>query len=414
MRSYRTAGRIAKKKYLVNSVAGAEVAEDPHLGWPCWRGPNRDGHTTWLPESWSLPEKKWSFPLPSNGVGGVSATEDFVVVSSRDRADKKDHFVCLDASSGLPLWQYEYEAIGDLDYGNSPRATSIIADPYVITLGAFGKLTCLDIDSGEEVWAKHLIRDLGGQLPIWGFSSSPLLIDQRLIVQPGGKDASIVALSLTTGEIEWKTPGRPAAYASPILVRFASHSQIVAYDAESLGGWDLETGKRLWEMMPNVEKDFNVPTPVSILNGLVLTTENNATRVYRFDERGVLSQKPEAEFLDLSGDSHTPIAVENVLFGISGNLIALDVKNGLQKLGEISEKRFGVYASMIAHRDRVLVLGDTGEAILYRHGGSSFQEMGRWSTQKGRVQLLSHPAMVERTLYVRGPDDVTAWEWPEE
>ncbi len=384
------------------------------LGWPTWRGPNRDGHAKWLPSEWSVPEKKWSYPLPSNGVGGVSANSDFVVVSSRDRLDKKDLFICLDASTGLPLWQYEYAAEGELDYGNSPRATPVIADPYVIVLSAFGKLSCLDIDSGDVVWSKDLIRDLGGELPIWGFSGSPLVVGQRLIVQPGGKESSIVALSVATGEVLWSAAGRPAAYASPIVVELNSKSQVIAYDSATLGGWDLETGERLWEMTPSVDKDFNVPTPVAIEGGLVLTTENNATRVFRFDEQGRLEKQPSAEYLDLSGDSHSPVAVGRLLFGVSGSLLALDLQNGLKKVGEISDKRFGVYSSLIVHEDRLLVMGDTGDAIVYRFRDERFEELGRWSTQNGRVQLLSHPAIVDRTLYVRGPDDIVAWEWSDE
>ena len=143
--------------------------------------------------------------MPNQGIGGIAAIDDFVVVSSRDRADQQDVFTCLDAGTGLAFWQFSYLASGELDYGNSPRATPLIADPYVIMQGAFGDLHCLDLETGDVVWQKNMIQDLDGKLPQWGYSASPLVIDNHLIVQPGGVDSSIVALSLESGEVVWKT-----------------------------------------------------------------------------------------------------------------------------------------------------------------------------------------------------------------
>ncbi len=71
---------------------------------------------------------------------------------------KKMCFVCLDPVSGGELWRLTYAAPGQLDYGNSPRATPLIADPVVYLLGAMGDLHCVDIDSGDVRWHKHLVK----------------------------------------------------------------------------------------------------------------------------------------------------------------------------------------------------------------------------------------------------------------
>ncbi len=78
--------------------------------------------------------------------------------------------------------------------------TALINDPYVVVLGAMGDLHCLDIDSGEVKWHVHLVKDLGGVLPIWGYGWSPLLVDDRLIVMPGGPACSIAARAPESGE----------------------------------------------------------------------------------------------------------------------------------------------------------------------------------------------------------------------
>ena len=97
-----------------------------------------------------------------------------------------------------------------------------------------GHLHCIDSITGEIRWKKHLIDDLGGKLPIWGFCPSPLLVDGRLIVQPGGPSSSIVALDAATGETFWATAGKKAAYASPIYIKIASTKQVVMFDDDSL------------------------------------------------------------------------------------------------------------------------------------------------------------------------------------
>ena len=76
------------------------------------------------------------------------------------------------------------------------------------------------------------------------------MVDDKLIVNPGGKDAGLVALDMGTGEVIWKTPGEPAAYASFVSASFGGERQIVGYDKTSLGGWDLATGERLWTLVP--------------------------------------------------------------------------------------------------------------------------------------------------------------------
>src|SRR5690606_14649528 len=157
----------------------------------------------------------WSHPLPAAGVGGLAATAAFVVVSGRDAADQNDLFVCLDPITGQSLWELSYPEPLRLDYGNSPRATPTIADPLVYLLGAGGQLTCVDLDTGEAVWKRHLVNDLGGERPTWGYGGSPLLVGNRLIVQAGGNRNPIVALDAANGELLWSGPAQQTGYAAP-------------------------------------------------------------------------------------------------------------------------------------------------------------------------------------------------------
>jgi hypothetical protein len=89
--------------------------------------------------------------------------------------------------------------------------------------------------------------------------AAPLVVDEKLIVNPGGSKASVVALHRLTGEVLWQSPGAPAACASFILAEVAGKRQVVGYDVRSAGCRDLATGKRLWTLEPEEKRDFNVP-----------------------------------------------------------------------------------------------------------------------------------------------------------
>src|SRR6185369_473196 len=106
-------------------------------------------------------------------------------------------------------------------------------------------------------------------LPMWGMCSTPLIVDDLLIVNPGSANASLAALDGATGATRWVTPGLHAAYSAFICAEPGGRRQIVGYDRHSLGGWDVKTGKRLWKVVPPTEGDFNVPTPVAVDGGIV-------------------------------------------------------------------------------------------------------------------------------------------------
>ena len=167
----------------------------------------------------------------------------------------------------------EFPAPGKLDYGQSPRATPVIHGDKVYLLGAFGGLRCVELASGKVIWERQLPCEFKVPLPTWGMCSPPLIVDDLLIVNPGSANASLAALDCATGGTRWTSPGFPAAYSAFICVEFGGQRQIVGYDRHSLGGWDVKTGKRLWKLVPPTEGDFNVPTPVAVEDGIVVSTD---------------------------------------------------------------------------------------------------------------------------------------------
>jgi outer membrane protein assembly factor BamB len=330
-----------------------------------------------------------------------------VIVAGRDLADKMDVYRCLNASDGKQRWAVRQVTEGNLDYGNSPRATPLIVNDLVYLFGAFGHLHCVQLASGKTVWQKELPAEFDAheKLP-WGYCSSPLAVDGKLIINPGGPKASIVALALRTGETLWKTPGGPPGYGSLIVGDFGSRRQIVGHDATSLGGWDVASGQRLWKFTPLKKGDFNVPTPLAYKGQLVISTERNGTRLFRFSADGKIDPTPRAINAELSPDTQSSVLVGSRLFGAAGRLLCLDCDNGLKQIWTHEGPLFDNHVSLISCKDRLLAFGMTGEIQLIDGTSPDYKCLSKVTPIEDESGLYGHPALVGNRLYMRGTDAV--------
>ena len=371
--------------------------------WPQWRGEQRDGLVAWLPAT--LPEKKivrWKQVLFSEGLGGVAVAGDRVVVGDRDATDQEDLFHGLDRATGERIWTLRYPAAGKLDYGNSPRATPLLHEGRAYLLGAFGHLHCVRLADGQEIWKRHLREDFSAHDElVWGACSSPLVVDGRLIVNPGAPEASLVALDPATGAVIWRTAGAPPAFASLVVGELAGRRQLVGFDRGSCGGWELATGERLWSLVPRVAGDFNVPTPVLLGNRVAVFSENNGARLIGFDAAGAASVV--ATQASLVPDMHTPVATAGRVYAVHRGKIHCLAAADLTPLWTQADRSLKGHASIIATADRVLLLTAAGELILLDAAADRFAPLARHKLFAREVSLHAHPAVADRSIYVRGP-----------
>ena len=120
--------------------------------WPGWRGPARDGRVRFLPDR--LPREPtflWRKTLQRPGLGGIAATDKHVLIGDRDVSNSFDVFRCYSADDGSELWTVQYPAQGQLDYDNMPRATPLIYEGHAYLLGAFGDLSCVELETGARL-----------------------------------------------------------------------------------------------------------------------------------------------------------------------------------------------------------------------------------------------------------------------
>lgn len=379
----------------------------PTALWTDWRGPGRAGASPDVPERLPASVKVlWKRGLTGAGLAGIAATGTHVIVADKSEQKDQDIWRCLDADTGKELWTVAYPTPLTMEFTNVPRATPVIHGDFVYLLGAFGDLYCVSLQGSRIVWRRNIVQDFNAKLPAWGTCATPLVVGESLIVNPGAADASLAALNLYTGEVIWKTPGAGPAYGSLILGTFGGVRQIVGYDAESLGGWDPNTGQRLWTLLPDKKGDYNVPTPIDAGGRLLVATENNGTRLYDFEAGGRIRPVPTARTLALKPDTSTPVMIDGLVFGCFHGLFCLDLGDGLKTLYSAEgDGAFKEYTAFVAGNGRVLAATLGGELVLLKAARDAFTPISRLRVFKG-TEVWSHPALVGHRLYIRSMNEI--------
>jgi len=349
--------------------------------WPRWLGPEGNGTSPDVPKT--LPKKRilWRRPLIGKCHAGLAVGGSRLIVA--DHGNQKDFFRCYTADTGRPVWVHSYPNTAEIEYTSAPRATPLIAGRRVYTLGATGDLYCLTLDKGEVVWHVSLTKQFGAQMPEYGCSSAPVLAGGKLIINPGGPPASIAALDPETGAVIWKTPGAPAAYAGFLVGTFGGVEQVITYDKESLGGWDLATGARLWKVVPEIDGDFNVGTPVNAGGRILVSTDNNYL----------------ATNDDLALDMATPVILGGLAFGTCSGLVCVDINNGLKTLWiDDKEESTWRFSNIIAGNGRLLIVAEDGTMLLAAPAAEGADIL---ASIKLCRDTWSHPALADGRLYIR-------------
>ena len=133
-------------------------------------------------------------------------------------------------------------------WGDGPRTTPTVADGKVYALGGKGNLVCADARSGKKIWDVHMVKDLEGKVPGWGYTESVLVDQGRVICTPGGKGRALTALDAKTGKILWRSKEftEPAQYSSPIVINHGGKRQYVQLVMKKLVGVDAKNGNLVW------------------------------------------------------------------------------------------------------------------------------------------------------------------------
>jgi outer membrane protein assembly factor BamB len=402
--------------------------------WPQWRGPTRDGvwHETGLVERFDSPQIKirWRAPI-SSGYSGPTVAEGRVYVTDRLTEPKQAERVhCFEAKTGEKVWSHTYDCVyHDLSYPAGPRAAVTIEEGRAYSLGSMGHLFAFDAASGKILWQHDLDREYEVRMPIWGLAASPLIENDLLIIQVGGKDdACLVAFDKTTGEERWRAMNDDASYATPIIIEQAGRRVLVCWAGQHVAGLDPASGKVLWTYpFPPSQMVLAIATPVVEGDHLFLTAFYDGSLMLRLNEKKPAVDKiwrrvgrDEKHTDSLQSLIGTPYLKDNYVYGVDsyGELRCLEGDTGDRLWEALPAGRkirwFNIH--MVENQDKVWMFNERGELMITKLSPQGYEELSRAKLiEPTRVQLnerggvcWSHPAFADRHVFARNDEELLA------
>jgi outer membrane protein assembly factor BamB len=378
--------------------------------WTDFRGPLRDGiyREMAVLESWPA---KGLQPMWKQPVGGGYAS--FVVGEGRaftiEQRRENEVVAAYDLRTGRELWTHSYPAhFQESMGGDGPRATPVWHEGRVYSLGATGELRCLEATSGGVVWAKNILSDNNAENLQWGMAASPLIVDEKVIVQPGGRDGrSVVAYHKRTGQRVWSALSDRQAYTAPMLATLAGRRQVTTVSAERALGLAPEDGALLWSFPWTTEYDVNAAQPVVVDEShLFLSAGYGHGAALLEITRDAEKFAARAAWLNIGMKNKFSSSVlrDGFLYGLDESILAcLEARSGQRcwKGG-----RYG-YGQLLLAGDRIIVITEDGDLALVRATPEKFDELARFSAISGKT--WNHMAISGGILLVRNESEMAAF-----
>ena len=378
--------------------------------WPQWRGPLRDGKSTetGLLASWPAggPPLLWTVRGLGDGYSGVSLQGE-VVFTSGD-VKEESFVIALKRSDGTRIWASKLGKGGAPGWGGfaGPRCTPSIANGLVFAVGQFGDFVCLDATTGKELWHKNLSGDFGGSLPEWGFSESPLVDGDNVILTPGGEHGAVVALSQKTGDLVWRCEDfkDAAAYASLVPVEMGGVKQYVQLTQSHLAGINAASGKLIW-LAPRKGETAVITTPV-VEGDLVYATSGYGVgcNMFKVSHTGDAFSAEQIYANKVMANHHGGvIALKGYVYGYSEGKgwVCQDIKTGKAAWEEKGHLGKG---SIAYAEGRFYLRQEDGKGTIALIGAepTGYKEFGRFDQpERSEKNSWPHPVIAGGRLYIR-------------
>jgi len=384
----------------MRTVPAAAAARD----WAQWRGPKRDGISTetGLLAKWPAegPKRLWQIASLGEGYGSVAVAGDRIYVQGGK--GEESLVMALDRSGGKPVWSSLLGPRLAQDRGPGPRATPTVEGDVLYAMSENGDLACLRVKDGSAVWKRNILKDFGASRPKWNISESPLIDGDRVIVTPGGADATVVALEKKTGKTVWKSEGLSdgAGYSSCVVADLGGVRTIMTLTANGGVGVRASDGKPMWNEPSPANRLANVATPVVDGNKVFYTSAygTGCTMMELTASDGVVKAEKKYFNRDMQNHHGGVVVVKGHVYGFSNAILTcmeLATGNAVWKDRSVGK------GSLTFADGKLYMLSENQVLGLAEATPEGYKELGRISIEDQGLPSWAHPVVCDGKLYVR-------------
>ncbi len=380
-----------------------------------WRGANRDGKftDTGLLQKW--PDAGPQLLLKVEGIGkgysSVIAIDKYIFATGM--IDTLDYLSCI-TPEGLVKWKVPCGRSWTQSFPET-RGSATVEGDRVYVISGTGQLSCINVEDGSTLWKVNVDKDYKSEWHIWGVSESPLIVDDKVICSPGGKETSIVAFDKMTGKLIWKSEsvGGPRCYISPIVYEYKQFRYILAATGTNLIALEPASGKVAWTFKYWDGAKWDQPgliwanTPVVKGPDIFISMGYDYRNVMLTMSEDGKSVTEKWSNLVLDNHHHGLIELDGNLYGSNwisnskGKWICLDWSTGETKYEtEWQTKGELVYADGLFY----VLEEKTGTVALVKPNPQSFEVISSFKLQGGSGPFWSHPFIANGKLYLRHGD----------
>jgi outer membrane protein assembly factor BamB len=398
--------RVVRKDDESSTVVARKPAE-----WPGFRGSDRDGivQGVKIDTNWARtpPTQIWRRPI---GPGWSSFAVDGDLIFTQEQRGEDEIVAAYNVKTGEPVWRHRDRVrFWESNGGAGPRATPTLDGGRVYAFGATGILNALDEASGAVVWSRNVAADSRTVVPMWGFASSPLVIDDEVVVAAEGK---LAAYDLATGKPRWVGPDGGLSYSSPHRVTFGGASQIILLSAAGATSVSPSDGAVLWK---HAWSGGAIVQPAMTADGDLLISALAATGGFGIRRlavaRGSSGWTVEERWTStgLKPYYNDYVVHNGYAFGFDGSILSsIDLKDGTRKW---KGGRYGAgQLVLLRDQDLLLVLSEEGDVVLVSATPDQFKEIARVPALEGKT--WNHPVVVGDLLLVRNGEEMAAFRLP--
>jgi outer membrane protein assembly factor BamB len=392
------------------TLAFTSLLQAAEIEWPTWRGPKRDAISaeTGLLKSWPEDGPKQLWRVEGLGAAYSSLATSHGLIFTMGLVDEDECLLALNLKDGKPKWKAELGTNGE------PNCTPTVDGDRVYALGREGLLICANRDSGEILWKVDYKKEFDGSMMSgWGYSESPLVDGNKLIVTPGGKDAMLAALDTKTGKTLWTTKvpdnvAGGAAYSSVVISNAGGIKQYVQLVGKGIVSADAKTGKLLWNYERIANGTANIPTPI-VKGDYVFCSTGYGTgaALLKINKKGAKLQADEVYFLpadDMQNHHGGMILLGDYVYCGHGhnNGFPLCIEMMTGKAAWKPGRGVGTGSAAVAYADGHLYFRyESGEVALIEATPKAYKLKGQFKPDEHHAPNWPHPVIAGGKLYLR-------------